>query len=152
MKELFKKAHQLTKEIKKEFPEVDYRFQFSLCLAYLQEGEKEMVKLEGTEKQVKWAEDIKRELIEMVNERYTTLENKDMVRAVARNYKEEIKEFLNVEKLTRDIAIPAYNKMLDIVKANIENETSAKKLIDVKQSLKLADANFKEYVFNVFYK
>lgn len=39
-KELFVKAHKMAKEIKKEYPEVDYMFQFSLCLSYLRkEGE-----------------------------------------------------------------------------------------------------------------
>lgn len=43
MKNLFKEAHKLTKEIKSEYLEVDYRFQFGLCLAYLQEeGENDM--------------------------------------------------------------------------------------------------------------
>lgn len=64
-KELMVKAHQLTKEIKAEYPEVDYKFQLGLCLAYLHaEGEnKEMVELKGTEKQVKWAEDIRKEML-----------------------------------------------------------------------------------------
>ena len=42
-KELMIKAHQMTKEIKREYPEVDYKFQLGLCLAYLhEEGENEM--------------------------------------------------------------------------------------------------------------
>ena len=42
-KELMVKAHKMTKEIKNEYPNVDYKFQLGLCLAYLhQEGEKEM--------------------------------------------------------------------------------------------------------------
>lgn len=32
---LIKKAHEMTKEIKKEYMEVDYRVQFGLCLSYL---------------------------------------------------------------------------------------------------------------------
>ena len=37
------KAHKMTKEIKNEYPAVDYKFQLGLCLAYLyKEGEKEM--------------------------------------------------------------------------------------------------------------
>lgn len=40
-KELFKEAHKMAKEIKREYPEVDYMFQFSLCLSYLKEGVKE---------------------------------------------------------------------------------------------------------------
>lgn len=59
-KELMVKAHEMTKEIKNEYPGVDYKFQLGLCLAYLHaEGEKEMVELKGSEKQVKWAEDIR---------------------------------------------------------------------------------------------
>lgn len=43
-KELMIKAHEMTKNIKKEYSNVDYKFQLSLCLAYLyQEGEKEMI-------------------------------------------------------------------------------------------------------------
>ena len=42
-KELMIKAHKMAKEIKNEYPEVDYKFQLGLCLAYLhQEGENEM--------------------------------------------------------------------------------------------------------------
>ena len=42
-KELMIKAHKMTKEIKNEYPTVDYKFQLGLCLAYLyKEGEKEM--------------------------------------------------------------------------------------------------------------
>ena len=34
-KELFIKAHKMTKEIKAQHPEVDYRAQFGLCLSFL---------------------------------------------------------------------------------------------------------------------
>lgn len=65
-KELMIKAHKMVKEIKKEYPTVDYKFQLSLCLAYLYEskGEKEMVELKGSEKQVAWAENIRKVVIE----------------------------------------------------------------------------------------
>ena len=65
---LMKEAHKLTKEIKKQYPEVDYKTQLGLCLSFLsQEGGKVMVELKGTEKQVKWAEDIRNRIIK-VNE------------------------------------------------------------------------------------
>lgn len=35
MKELMRKAHQMTKEIKKEFPEVDYKAQLGICMSFL---------------------------------------------------------------------------------------------------------------------
>lgn len=40
-KELMQKAHQMTKEIKAEYPNVDYKLQLGLCLAYLHEEEGE---------------------------------------------------------------------------------------------------------------
>lgn len=43
-KELMTKAHKMTKEIKAQYPTVDYKFQLGLCLAYLQnEGDVEMI-------------------------------------------------------------------------------------------------------------
>ena len=43
-KELMIKAHQMTKEIKVQYPATDYKFQLGLCLTYLHEnkGENEM--------------------------------------------------------------------------------------------------------------
>lgn len=40
MKNIMKEAHRMTKEIKKEFPNVDYKFQLGLCISYLYENEK----------------------------------------------------------------------------------------------------------------
>lgn len=62
MKNIMKEAHRMTKEIKKEYPEVDYKAQLGICLSFFyNEEETEMeVKLEGTEKQIKFAEDIKK--------------------------------------------------------------------------------------------
>ena len=70
MKNIMKEAHRLTREIKAEFPEVDYQAQLGICISYLYENEKKenvkMVELKGTEKQVKWAEDIRRKAIKKV--------------------------------------------------------------------------------------
>ena len=67
-KNLMKEAHKLTKQIVSEYGDVDYKTQLGLCLSFLsQEGGKEMVELKGTEKQVKWAEDIRNRIIK-VNE------------------------------------------------------------------------------------
>ena len=38
-KEIMVKAHKMVKEIKNKYPEVDYKFQLSLCLSYLHEEE-----------------------------------------------------------------------------------------------------------------
>lgn len=60
-KELIIKAHKLTKEIKAEYKDVDYKFQFGLVIKYLLSENKEeskIVELKGSEKQIKWAKDI----------------------------------------------------------------------------------------------
>jgi hypothetical protein len=36
MKNLFKQAHKMAKEIKTQYPDVSYSFQFSLCLKHIQ--------------------------------------------------------------------------------------------------------------------
>lgn len=81
MKNLFKKAHKMTREIVERYNDVDYKAQFTLCLEYLSEGEEEMVKaeLKGSEKQIKWAEDIRAELIEKIN---AAKENEKMIEAM----------------------------------------------------------------------
>lgn len=38
MKELMRKAHKMAKEIKAEFPEVDYRTQLGICISHLIKG------------------------------------------------------------------------------------------------------------------
>lgn len=65
MKNLFKEAHKLTREIKAEFKEVDYQAQFSICLSYLlnNKEEKGMVELKGSEKQIAWAEEIRETMV-----------------------------------------------------------------------------------------
>ena len=42
MKNLFKKAHQLTKEMKARYPEIDYRTQFGLYISYLMKESNEI--------------------------------------------------------------------------------------------------------------
>ena len=65
---LMKEAHKMTRELVNKYGDVDYMTQLGLCLSFLsQEGGKEMVELKGTEKQVKWAEDIRNRIIK-VNE------------------------------------------------------------------------------------
>lgn len=55
---LMKEAHKMTKEIKEQYPEVDYQAQLGLCLSFLaQKGEEEVKKIEGkSEKQIRYAE------------------------------------------------------------------------------------------------
>lgn len=74
MKNLFKEAHKMTREIANKY-DVDYQAQFGLCLSYLlQKGDVEgMKELKGTEKQVKYANDIKRKMNDFLKEVELTL-------------------------------------------------------------------------------
>ena len=66
--ELIRKAHEETRNMKKEFPIVTYKFQFGLEMSYLLSSLKEvediMVELKGSKKQVAWAEKIRNEKME----------------------------------------------------------------------------------------
>lgn len=66
---LMKEAHKMTREIVNKYGDVDYMTQLGLCLSFLSQEKEgnEMVELKGTEKQVKWAEDIRNRIIK-VNE------------------------------------------------------------------------------------
>ncbi|MBU5425029.1 hypothetical protein KQI41_01285 [Tissierella pigra] len=65
MKKMFIEAHKMTREMVEKYG-VDYQAQFGLSLSYLLEmEEKEMLKeLTGTPKQIAWANDIRKDLIE----------------------------------------------------------------------------------------
>ncbi|MCC0654736.1 hypothetical protein [Clostridioides sp. ES-S-0001-03] len=69
MKNLFKEAHKITREIKRKYNDVDYKVQFSLCLSFLnKEGDAEMKELKGSEKQIKWANEIRIDILNLTNE------------------------------------------------------------------------------------
>ncbi len=115
MKNLFKKAHEMTREMKERYPEVDYQTQFGLCLSYLfEEGkeEEEVKELKGTPKQIAWAEKIREEQMEAVyrfQERWIAKLEKE-------NNQEEI------------------DKINDIV-IKLENLDEASKWIDINQGM-----------------
>lgn len=58
---IMREAHKMTREIANKYGDVDYKAQLGLCLSFLsqEKGGKEMVELKGTEKQIKWAEDLR---------------------------------------------------------------------------------------------
>lgn len=66
MKELFKQAHKMTKEIKAKYSNINYQFQFSLCLKYLKTKEKEGIKM------LKTGNEIRKEF----------MQNKDLIQAI----------------------------------------------------------------------
>ena len=72
MKKIMKEAHRMTREMKGKYPEVDYQAQLGLNISYLLEGkeekEMELPKMEGTKKQIEYANDIKKEIISILEE------------------------------------------------------------------------------------
>lgn len=68
MKNLFKKAHEMTREIVNKYNDVDYAAQFKLCVEYLaEEKEVELAELKGSKKQIAWATDIRAKMLNKIN-------------------------------------------------------------------------------------
>lgn len=124
---VMKKAHRLTKEIKKEFPNVDYKFQLGICMSYLLngEGENEMVELQGSEKQVKWATDIRENTI------------KNIERALERLEEIQSERVLKGRKRVR-IFDKRINKLKDLFE-EVKNESLAKVFIEEYRTKKVDD-------------
>lgn len=83
MKNIMKEAHNLTKKIIKKGD--SYRATFRLCLSFIytqiKKGVKKMVELKGSEKQIKWANDIRKEL----NNILVTIKEADIARKTRKN-------------------------------------------------------------------
>lgn len=120
---ILKKAHELTKEIKREYPEVDYKAQLSICLTFLYNNKEveRMVKLEGTEKQVKWAEEIRKNL---------------------ENALEDTKGFEDVEIWDEDCKEKIINKLNEI-RTGVLNENDSKWFINSRRFIKKSENGFK---------
>jgi hypothetical protein len=82
MKNVFKKAHELTKKIIKLGDSYRATFKLALIFVYSQirKGVKVMVELKGTEKQIKYANDIRDEVLRIIPKAidfYEELQNKN---------------------------------------------------------------------------
>lgn len=62
MKNIMKEAHKMTREIKTKYAKVNYRFQLGLCITFIIKNRKEQKKMNGSEKQIKYAQDLKDQL------------------------------------------------------------------------------------------
>lgn len=107
MKKVFKKAHEMTRKFVEKYG-VDYRAQFGLCLSYLLEKEKEesnmkikMKELKGTPKQIKFADDIKKAVLEIIERLPEAIvkysKNEEMVKKYMGRFKEVKKLFESYE-------------------------------------------------------
>jgi len=109
-----------------------------------------MKELIGTEKQIVWAEGLRKEFIKNVIDYKEHFNNATFNK---RNYIIEFKkEIMEGEtgKVNMGMAAEKLNKILDSVITNMENETSAKKFIDIKTGLRCADASIENYVIREF--
>ena len=122
---ILKRAHELTKEIKREYPEVDYRAQLGICLTFLYNNKEvvEMgkVELKGTEKQVKWAEEIRKNL---------------------ENALESTKGFEDVEIWDEDHKEKIISKLNEI-RTSVLNENDSKWFINSRHFIKKSENGFK---------
>ena len=86
---IFKKAHELTKNIIKKGD--NYRATFKLCLSFvysqIKKGVVKMIELKGTEKQVKWANDIREKVFEYEEELLRYLEDNSSKKVMQRKKK-----------------------------------------------------------------
>lgn len=123
MKNVMKAAHKLAKEIKTEYPNVDYKYQLGLCISYLaKKGENEMVELKGSEKQVKWAEEIRKEMVENVD--MSAVSSAMAILRKSNDFLNKAKSRITTDKNKNN------EMMIELVKEIIENETSAVKFIE----------------------
>lgn len=69
-REVFKKAHKITKNIIRKGD--NYRATFKLALSFvysqIKKGVSKMIELKGSEKQIKWANDLRAELVRRIEE------------------------------------------------------------------------------------
>lgn len=92
MKNLFKKAHELTRRMVEKYKDIDYKAQFSINLSYLQEEiEVEIAQLKGSVKQVAWGEDVRKEMIEDFKKSFDYFKETGRKKALARTEKAFIK-------------------------------------------------------------
>lgn len=143
---VMKEAHKLTKEIKNEFQNVDYKTQLGICMSYLLngEGENEMVELVGSEKQTAWAKEIKETLLTRLNnyrEKYnnsTNHEKKIMLLEIKEIWYKEGVKTKPIE--AQEILMNEINETIESVK----KITIASLLINLKDSwaIHLIERNF----------
>lgn len=162
MRNIMIEAHRMTKEIKNNSPEVDYRAQLGLCLSFFMMNKKEekvmMVKLEGSEKQVKWAESLREEFIKRVQKcksmfNVSSEKGKRMFKidmAFALNTNQDDKNFKKLYEIEKEFNEEDVAEMMNNIDTYtnllLENEKSAKFFIETRNQhiiFAIAKAYFK---------
>lgn len=141
MKKVFKKAHEMTRRFVEKYG-VDYQAQFGLCLSYLLEKEREegnmkvkMKELKGTEKQIKFANDIKEAVLEIIEQLPEKIEkyskNEEMAEKYMELYNNDIKKLFE-----------GYEKAGDFIgdwKAVVYKEGKSQRVAEINNILKSKD-------------
>lgn len=121
MKNIMKEAHNLTKKIIRKGD--SYKATFRICLSYVhsqaKKGVKKMVELKGTEKQVKYANDIKDNLVATMTNAINAIEENQAERGkrskradrIANQLREEI-EIINAMQEAKEV-IETYKKLFN---------------------------------------
>lgn len=137
MKNIMKEAHNLTKKIIRKGD--SYKATFRMCLSFVHSQVKKGAKamLKGTEKQVKYANDIKVELLNLLNE-CKEINKKDVV-AKWDTFKESKKAKFGSKEALIEKRICKINSVISIV-----NEiTEAKEMIEKYKEVLNKDKYFK---------
>ena len=148
MRNIMIEAHRMTREIKRTSPEVDYRTQLGLCLSFLmtnkEEKVMEMAKLEGSEKQIKWAESLREEFIKRVQKcksmfNVSSEKGKRMFKidmAFALNTNQDDKNFKKLYEIEKEFNEEDIQEMINNIDTYtnllLENEKSAKFFIETR--------------------
>ncbi|VII00992.1 Uncharacterised protein [Clostridioides difficile] len=142
MRNLFKEAHKIAREIKEKYNDVDYKVQFSLCLSFLnKKGDIKMKELKGSEKQIIWANDIRTDILNLTNE----LEKSKIERIKNEDYK--IKD-MSIEEMTERC-----KRKFERIREAISNIEDAKFFIDnFRNVLKYNSLNQKAFQINQIFR
>ena len=140
MKNIMKEAHNLTKKIIRKGD--SYKATFRICLSYVhsqvKKGVNKMVELKGSEKQVKWALEIRKQVLEVI-------EN-----ARARKVEEVSKRADKVKKdgtvITAKDRVEKMNKRFNELTKSIENNESSAFFIENFSSITSRSAVSKKFV------
>lgn len=147
---LMKEAHKMAKEIKREYPSVDYKFQLGLCIKYLlKESKKEgikMTELKGTERQIKFANDIRNYVVfQLENTNVDITKKNKFIEALAKqkNAKFIIDNFVDNFKV-KDVRATAldyfkYNELSKVTQAELKRFKTTSKT----ENEQLKDLEFK---------
>lgn len=139
MKKVMTEAHKMTKDIKRKYPEVDYRFQLGLCLSCLLKNKKEenrveLPELKGTPKQIAWANKIR----------------KDFIENRIPQFKEYYRNFLDLalasKKINEDQAAKMNKKIENILHYIISTKNESKFYIETPSNI----AGMKEIIKNAY--